>query len=89
MGISDPKSRGAFGSSKNLKKLPSTGSGSVVILKKKESTPIPETQTAWVQNASYNLDGLTDVCIELPSDKFASPHRVQFHCRCAPKGNET
>lgn len=88
MGISDPKSSGAFGSSKKLKNLPSTGSGSVVILKKNESTPIPETQTAWVQKASCNSNKLT--CdVSLPSDKFASLHHVSFHCRYAPKGNET
>ena len=56
MGISEPKSNGALGSSKKLKNLPSRGSGSVEILKKNDIMPIPETQTAWVQKASYSIN---------------------------------
>jgi hypothetical protein len=58
MGISDPKSNGALGSSKKVKNLPFTGSGSVEILKKNDIMPIPETQTAWVQKASYSLNNI-------------------------------
>jgi hypothetical protein len=55
MGISEPKSNGAWGSSKKLKNLPSSGSGFVDILKKNDIMPIPETHTAWVQKASCKL----------------------------------
>ena len=55
MGISDPKSKEAVGSSKKLKNLPSKGSGFEDILKKKDIMPIPETHTACVQKASYKV----------------------------------